>query len=173
MESSASPKGHCCCSVQSFSCVRLFAIPWTAARQTTLSITNSQSLLKLMSIESVMPSNHLILLHPTISSSHQAPLAMGFSRQEYWSGLPCTSPGDLPDPGIELVSLASPALVGGFASPALAGPELASESEIVSYSVVSSSLQPHELYPPGPSVHGILHARILEWVAIPLSRGSS
>ena len=126
-----------------------------------------------MSIESVMPSNHLILLHPTISSSHQAPLAMGFSRQEYWSGLPCTSPGDLPDPGIELVSLASPALVGGFASPALAGPELARESESVSYSVVSSSLQPHELYPPGPSVHGILHARILEWVAIPLSRGSS
>ena len=107
---------------------------------------------------------------------------MGFSRQEYWSGLPCTSPGDLPDPGIELLSLASPALVGGFAppalvggfaSPALAGPELARESESVSYSVVSSSLQPHELYPPGPSVHGILHARILEWVATPLSRGSS
>ena len=43
------------------SCVRLFATPWTAARQASLSITNSQSLLKLMPIESVMPSNHLIL----------------------------------------------------------------------------------------------------------------
>ena len=50
-------------SVQSFSHVRLFAIPWTAAHQASLSSTNSQSLLKLMSIESVMPSNHLILCH--------------------------------------------------------------------------------------------------------------
>ena len=38
--------------------------------------------------------------------AHQAPLSMGFSRQEYWSGLPFPSPGDLPDPGIELRSLA-------------------------------------------------------------------
>ena len=48
-------------SVQSLSCVRLFATPWTAAHQTSLSTANSQSSLKLMSIESVMPSNHLIL----------------------------------------------------------------------------------------------------------------
>ena len=48
-------------SVQLLSRVRLFATPWTAARQASLSIANSQSLLKLMSIESVMPSNHLIL----------------------------------------------------------------------------------------------------------------
>ena len=41
----------------------------------------------------------------------QAPLSMGFSRQEYWSGLPCPPPGDLPDPGIEPVT---PALAGGF-----------------------------------------------------------
>ena len=52
------------CLVQSLSCVRLFATPWTAARQASLSVTNCQSLLKLMSIESVMPSNHLILCHP-------------------------------------------------------------------------------------------------------------
>ena len=39
---------------------------------------------------------------------------MGFSRQEYWSGLPCPPAGDLPDPGIELESLTSPALAGGF-----------------------------------------------------------
>ena len=44
----------------------------------------------------------------------QAPLSMGFSRQEYWSGLPCPPPGDLPNPGIEPVSLMSPALAGGF-----------------------------------------------------------
>ena len=44
----------------------------------------------------------------------QAPLSMGFSRQEYWSGLPFPSPGDLPNPGIELTSLVSPELAGGF-----------------------------------------------------------
>ena len=48
-------------NVQLLSCVELFAAPWTAAHQTSLSITNSLSLLKLMSIELVMPSNHLIL----------------------------------------------------------------------------------------------------------------
>ena len=51
-------------SVQSLSCVHLFEIPWTAARQASLSITSSPTLLKLMSIESVMPSNHLILCQP-------------------------------------------------------------------------------------------------------------
>ena len=53
-------------SVQSLSRVQLFATPWTAARQSSLSITNSQSLLKLKSIESVTPSNHLILCHPLL-----------------------------------------------------------------------------------------------------------
>ena len=53
-------------SDQSLIRVRLFATPWTAACQASLSITNSQSLLKLMSIEMVMPSNHLILCHPLI-----------------------------------------------------------------------------------------------------------
>ena len=43
-----------------------------------------------------------------------APLSVGFSRQGYWSGLPCPPPGDLPDPGIDPVSLRSPALAGGF-----------------------------------------------------------
>ena len=51
-------------SIQSLSFVQLFVAPWTAARQASLSITNSWSLLKLMSIESVMPSNHLILCRP-------------------------------------------------------------------------------------------------------------
>ena len=44
----------------------------------------------------------------------QTPLSMGFSRQEYWSGLPCTPPGDFPNPGIRPASLMSPALAGRF-----------------------------------------------------------
>ena len=56
-------------SVQSLSRVQLFATPWTAASQTSLSITNSQNLLKLMSIESVKPSNYLILCHPLLPPS--------------------------------------------------------------------------------------------------------
>ena len=53
-------------TVQLLSCVQPFVTPWTAACQASLSITNSQSLLKFMSIESVMPSNHLILCHPLL-----------------------------------------------------------------------------------------------------------
>ena len=56
-------------SVQSLSRVWLFVTPWTAARQVSLSITSSQSLLKLMSIAFVMPSNHLILCHPLLLPS--------------------------------------------------------------------------------------------------------
>ena len=58
-----------CQSVQLFICVRLFATPWIVARQASLSITSSQSLIKLMSIESVMPSNHLILCRPLLLPS--------------------------------------------------------------------------------------------------------
>ena len=58
-----------CQSVQLLSCVQLFATPWTAACQASLSITNSRSLLKLMSIASVMPSNHLILCYPLLLPS--------------------------------------------------------------------------------------------------------
>ena len=45
--------------------------------------------------------------------AHQTPLSMGFSQQEYWSGFPCSPPGNLPNPGIEM-SLLSPVLAGGF-----------------------------------------------------------
>ena len=58
--------GRIISSVQSLSCVQLFATPWTTAHQASLSITNSWSLPKLMSIESVMPSNHLILCRPLL-----------------------------------------------------------------------------------------------------------
>ena len=78
-------------SVQSLSCVQLFMTPWTAARQASLSFTNSQSLLKLMSIELVTPSNHLILCHPLLPSifpsirvfSNESILCI--SWPEYWS----------------------------------------------------------------------------------------
>ena len=56
-------------SVQSFSHIQLFVIPWTAAHQVSLSITKSQNLLKLTSIETVMPSNYLILCHPLLPPS--------------------------------------------------------------------------------------------------------
>ena len=55
-----------------------------------------------------------LTLRPPQSVAHRAPLSMGFPRQEYWSGLPFPTPGDLPDPGVEPVSLVSPALAGGF-----------------------------------------------------------
>ena len=80
-------------SVQSLSYVRLFATPWTAAHQASLSITNSQILLKLMSIESVMPSNHLILYRPLLLLPSIFPSIRVFSNEsvvcirwpKYWS----------------------------------------------------------------------------------------
>ena len=58
--------------------------------------------------------SHVWLFETPWTAAHQAPLSMGFSRKEYWSGLPFPIPGHLPDPGIELESLASPALAGRF-----------------------------------------------------------
>ena len=75
--------------------------------------------------------------------------AMEFSRQEYWSGLPFPTPGDLPDPGIEPVSLASTAWASGFFTIVPSGkPSCTSnsvKSEGFSHLVVSYSLQPHGL----------------------------
>ena len=83
----------CFSSVQSLSRVRLFAIPWTAACQDSLSITNCQSLSKPMSIESVMPSNHLILCRPLLLLPSIFPSIRVFSDEsalrirwpKYWS----------------------------------------------------------------------------------------
>ena len=80
-------------SVQSLSCVQLFVTPWTAARQASLSITNSRSLPKLMSIELVMPSNHLILCRPLLLLPSNFPSTRVFSNEsvicirwpKYWS----------------------------------------------------------------------------------------
>ena len=66
--------------VQALSCVRLFATPWTAARQASLPITNSH-LFKLMSIESVMPSNHLILCRPLVFILSQHRVLLSVSQQ--------------------------------------------------------------------------------------------
>ena len=80
-------------SVQLLSCVRLFATPWTSARQDTLSITNSQNLLKLMFIASVKASNHLILCYPLLLLPSIFPSIRVFSDEsalrirwpKYWS----------------------------------------------------------------------------------------
>ena len=80
-------------SVQSLSCVRLFATPWTVARQASLLITNSRRLLKLMSVKSVMPSNHCILCHPLLLLPSIFPSIRNFSNDsvlnirwpKYWS----------------------------------------------------------------------------------------
>ena len=58
--------------------------------------------------------SHVQLFATLWTVALQPSLFIGFSRQEYWSGLQCPSPGDLPDPGIEPVFLKSPALAGGF-----------------------------------------------------------
>ena len=68
-------------SVQLFSRVRLFVIPWTAAHQASVSITNSLSLLKLMSFESVMPSNYLILCYPLLLLTSIFPSIRVFSNE--------------------------------------------------------------------------------------------
>ena len=89
-------------SVQLLRCVRLFATPWTAALQASLSIINSQSLLKLMSIELVMPSNHLILCCPLLLSPSIFPSIRVFSNEsalhirwpKYWSFSFSTSPSN-------------------------------------------------------------------------------
>ena len=81
------------CSVQSLGRVLLFATPWTAAHQASLFITNSQSLLKLMSIELAMPSNHVILCHPLLLLPSVFPSFRVFSNKtalrirwpKYWS----------------------------------------------------------------------------------------
>ena len=86
-------KKHVRHSVQLLSCVQLFVTPWTAARQASLSITNSQNPPKPMSIESVMPSNHLILYRPLLLLPPIPPSIRVFSNEsalcirwpEYWS----------------------------------------------------------------------------------------
>ena len=90
--------------------------------------------------------------------AHQAPLSMGYSRQEYWSGLPLPSPGDLADPGIE------------HTSPALQEPpgKLLTFRAAAAKSLLScpTLCDPMDGGPPGSPIPGIFQARVLEWGAI-------
>ena len=89
-------------SVQSLSPVQLSATPWTAAHQASLSFTISRNLLKLMSIESVMPSNHLVLCHPLLLPPSISPSIRVFSNEsalqirwsKYWSFSSSISPSN-------------------------------------------------------------------------------
>ena len=104
---------------------------------------------------------------------HQAPLSMGFPRQESWSGLPFPSVGDLPDPGIKSTS---PVLAGGFFTVKWSRKpktHYAAAAAAKSLQSCPTLCNPMDCSPLGSSVHGILQARILEWVAISSSRGSS
>ena len=126
---------------------------------------------------------------------NQAPLSMEFSRQKYWSELPCPPPVDLPDPGIESVSLMSPALAGGFFTTNFTWEAQLMHIQIyilhMCFHVLYLNILPcavccaeslshalHFVTPwsvacQGSLSLGILQARILEWVAMPSSRGSS
>ena len=102
LETALSPLSVQFISVQSLSRVRLFATPWTAARQASLSITNSQNLLKLMSIKLVMPSNHLVLCRLLLLLTLIFPSIKVFSNEsalhirwpKHWSFSFSTSPSN-------------------------------------------------------------------------------
>ena len=102
----------------------------------------------------------------------QAPLSMGFSRQEYWSGLPCLLLGDLSDQGIKPESLTSPALAGRFFT-TIATLEARVKVKVLVAQSYPILCNPMDCSPLGSSVHGILQATLLERVAIPFSRESS
>ena len=103
--------------------------------------------------------------------AYQAPQSMEFSRQEFWSGLPFPSPGDLPDPGIEpwtpeLQADALPSEPSGKPINSYEG-----EGEVARS--CPTLCDPTDCSLPGSSIHGIFQARVLEWVSISFSRGSS
>ena len=119
---------------------------------------------------------HVCVCRSVVSNSvtpgtvtHQAPLSMKFSRQEYWSGLPFPPPGDLLGPGFDL---ASPGLAGRFFTLShLGSPFVRSESEVTQLCPALCNLM--DCSPQGSSVHEILRTRILEWIAISFSGRSS
>ena len=157
-------------SVQSLSRVRLLATPWTTARQASLSITNSRSSTKPMSIESVIPSNHLILYRPLLLLPSIFPSIRVFSNEsalhirwpKYWSfsfniSLTNEHPGlmDFRMDWLDLVAVQGTLYLCAK-----------------SFQSCPTLCDPVGCSPPGSSGHGILQARILEWVAMRFSRGS-
>ena len=137
-------------SVQVLSLVRLFATPRIAARQASLSITNSRNSLRLTSIESVMPSSHLILCRPLLLLPPNPPSIRVIS-------IILILPTE--EHGISLYL---------FMSSLISFIQFSSVAQ--SYPTVCDSM---DCSLPGSSLHGILQARVLEWVAISFSRGSS
>ena len=149
-------------SVQSVSQDRLVANPWTVARQSSLSISKSQSLLKLMSINLLMAFNHLILCHPFLLLPSIVPRV--FSNEsvlpirwpKYWSFSFSICPSNKYS---GLISFR----MDWFDLHAVQG-------------TLKSLIQQHSSkasIPTDYTLHGILQARILEWVAVPFPRGSS
>ena len=120
--------------------------------------------------------SHVQLCVTQWTVAHQTPLSMGFSRQEYWSGLPWLPPRDLPNPGIKPSSLTFPTLEAG-SLPLTITWEVPYSLALVQFSSVAQSCltlcDPMDCSPPGYSVQGILQTRILEWVAISYFKGSS
>ena len=100
------------------------------------------------------------------TAAHQAPLSMGFPRQEYWNGVPFPPSENLPDSGIEPVS---PALAGRFFTTKLPGKPTLLSAAAKSLQSCPTLCKPIDSSPPGSSIPGILQARILEWVAISIS----
>ena len=137
--------------VQSLSHIWLFATPWTAACQTSLSFTVSHSLLKPMPIESVMPPSHLILCHPLSSCPQSYPASGSFPMVQLFAS-------DGQSTGASASTSVLPMNIQGWFP-------LGVTSLI--------SLLSEVLSPPGSSIHGISQARILKWVAISFSRGYS
>ena len=112
--------------------------------------------------------SHVQLFVTPWTEACQVPLSMEFSRQEHWRGLPCPPPGDLLDPGIESLSLISPALVGGFIPLSPPGKVIylyVSEKKSVNHVRLSATLWTTQS-------SGIHQAVILEWVAVPFSSES-
>ena len=105
--------------------------------------------------------SHVWLLATLWTVAHQAPLWVGFSRQEYWSGLLCPPSGDLPNTGIKPMSLMSPKLAGRFFTTSTTWE--APKVKVLHAQFVGTLWDPMDCSPPGSSVHGILqgkHARV-------------
>ena len=103
--------------------------------------------------------------------ARQAPLSMGFPRQEYWSGLPFPSSRDFPDPGFKPTSLPFPTLAGGFLTTGATWEAPSASCEVAQS--CPTLCNPTDCSLPSSSVHRIFQARVLEWVAISFSRESS
>ena len=100
----------------------------------------------------------------------QAPLSVGFSRQEYWNGLPCPLPGDLPCPGTELHLLSDLHCRWILCAEQPGKPHVYTAAAAKSLQSCLTLCDPIDCSPPGSPVPGILQARTLEWVAISLSK---